>query len=94
MSMIIPKQTAAATERHYFPAHSLPKTIAVAGILVAETIAVNILDDAGVALTLYDEFGTAVTMTATSPPLKVDSPITLQFVKGVTANAVGVQLVD
>lgn len=94
MSMIIPKQTAALTARHYFPAHSLPKTVTVAGVLVAETIAVNILDEAGVALALYDEFGAAVTMTATSAPLKIDSPITLQFVKGITANAVGVQLVD
>jgi len=92
--MIIPKQTAAATVAQGFTTGALPKTVKVAGILVAETIAVNVMDEAGVALALYDEFGAAVTMTATSPPLKVDSPITLQFVKGVTANAVGVQLVD
>ena len=94
MPMIIPKQTAALTAVQGFTTGALPKTVKVAGILVAETIAVNVMDEAGVALALYDEFGTAVTMTATSPPLKVDSPITLQFVKGVTANEVGVQLVD
>jgi len=94
MSMIIPKQTAAMTEKWYFPAHSLPKTVKVAGILVAETIAVNEVDEAGEVLPLHDEFGAEVFLTVTSPPLKIDSPITLQFVKGVTANAVGVQLVD
>jgi len=92
--MIIPKQLAASTKQIGFTKGSLPKTVKVAGVLVAETIAVNVIDEDGVALPLYDEFGAAVTMTATSPPLKIDSPITLQFVKGVTANAVGVQLVD
>jgi len=94
MSMIIPKQTAALTARHYFPAHSLPKTVKVAGVLVAETIAVNVVDEDGEVLPLYDSTGVAVVMSATSQPLKIDSPITLQFVKGVTGNAVGVQLVD
>ena len=94
MSMIIAKQTAAKTEVITITKLRIPCTIKVDGILTTETIAVNVMDEAGVALALYDEFGTAVTMTATSPPLKVDSPITLQFVKGVTANAGGVQLVD
>jgi len=94
MGMIISKQTTAKTSQIGFTRGSLPKTVKVAGVLVAETIAVNVIDEDGVALALYDEFGAAVTMTATSPPLKIDSPITLQFVKGVTANAVGVQLVD
>ena len=93
MAMIIPKQTAAKTEVIEITKNMLPCTIKVAGILVAETIAVNLMDEAGAALALYDEFGTAVTMTATSPPLKIDSPVKMQFVKGVTGNAVGVQLV-
>jgi uncharacterized membrane protein len=90
--MIIAKQTAAATASHHFGRWALPQTVAIAGVLVAETIAVNIVDEEGVALPLYDDVGVAVVMTATSQPLKVDSPCVLQFVKPTTDNAVGVQL--
>ena len=91
---IIPKQTAGMTSETIDLTHEpFPKTVHVAGILVAETIAVNIVDAAGVAQAMYDFDGNAVFITATSPPLTVPSPIKLQFVKPITGNAVGVQLV-
>lgn len=94
MPWIIPKQTAALTESRSFTAGSLPKTVHVAGDLAANTIAVNVVDEDGVAIALYDDTGIAVVMTATSRPISITSPITLQFVKGITTNSCGVQLVD
>lgn len=94
MTMIIPKQTAAMTDSRYFTSGSLPKTIKVAGDLLAQTIAVYEVDEDGDTKPLCDDTGTAVTLTATSQPLTIDSPIALQFVKGVTTNECGVQMVD
>jgi len=92
--LIIPRQTAAKTSENIdLTRGPFPMTIHVTGLLVAETIAVNVVDDAGTALPLYDSFGDAVVISATSQPLTIPSPVTLQFVKPETANAVGVQLV-
>jgi len=93
MPMIINKQTAADTQSIVIGRSSLPRTIIVSGLLVAETIAVNVVDEAGAALPLYSG-GSAVTLGATAAPLVLTYPITLQFVKPITANAVGVQLAD
>ncbi len=92
--MIITKQTAADTKTKQFTRRNLLRTIVPVGLLVAETIAVNILDEDGSALPLYDDSGAAVVLSATSQPLLVDSPINLQFVKPITVNAVGVMLVE
>ncbi len=88
--MIIGKKTAAETQQREFR-HGLPVTIKVAGALLAQTIAVNEVDDEGAVLPLHDSAGAEVFLTATSQPLEITSPITLQFVKGVTTNACGVQ---
>lgn len=94
MTMIIAKQTAAATATKQFTHKNLLRTIVPVGVLAAETIAVNILDEDGVALPLYDDLGAAVVLSATSAPLKINYPINLQFVKGITANAVGVMMME
>jgi len=94
MGMIIPKQTAAKTVSYKFTRTSLPKTVKVAGVLVAETIVVNEVDEDGAIIPAYDSTGTAIVLSATNSSFGVYSPITLQFVKPITANSVGVQLVE
>lgn len=94
MEFIIPKQTAAATSQRYFTRGSLPQTVQVAGDILTSTVAVNVMDGIGGVLPLYNDVGVAVVLSATSQPLKIDSPIALQFVKGVTANACGLQLFE
>lgn len=95
MMMIIEKQATAKTENRAFKrTQGFPQTIKVAGTLVAEIISINEVDEDGAVKPLYDESNIAITLSATSAPLKIDSPITLQFVKPITANVVGVQLVE
>ena len=93
MGYPIPKQTAAKTsETIDLTDGPYPITIHQVGLLVAETIAVNVVDDDDAPLPLYDADGAAVTLAVDSQPLTIPSPIKLQFVKGVTANAVGIQV--
>lgn len=95
MSMIIAKKTAAETKPQPFRGGGgVPKTVKVAGILVAETIAVNEVDEDGAILPARDTDGVAIVLSATNPSIAIYAPITLQFVKGITVNAVGVMLVD
>ena len=89
--IIIAKQTTAKTDSRNFTKRMLPATLYATGVLVAETITVNVVDEDGATKPLYDAVGVAVVMSATSMPLYIDRPISLQFVKGVTANPVGVQ---
>lgn len=92
MSWIIEKQAAAKTNDHFFS--KFPATVHVGGDLLTSTITVNVVDEDQDVLPLYDEDGAAVTIAQTSQPLIVKAPITLQFVKGATTNAVGVQVVE
>jgi hypothetical protein len=93
MGYPIPKQTAAETsETIDLTRGPFPITVHQVGLLVAETIAVNVVDDDDAALPLYDQDGVAVVLAVNSQPLTIPSPIRLQFVKGVTANEVGVQV--
>ena len=95
MSVIITKRTAAKTEQRSFTKGSLPATIIATGDLAANTIAVNVVDEeSSAAKALYDELGVAVVISATSQPLGIDYPITLQFVKGITTNEVGLEVVS
>jgi hypothetical protein len=95
MGYIIPKQTAAKTSENInLTRGPFPKTVHLVGTLGAETIAVNVVDEDDAVLPLYDADGVAVVISATSQPLAIFSPITLQFVKGVTAGTAGVQLVN
>lgn len=90
--MLIPKQTAAATEVKYFTRGSLPCSAQGVGDFGSYAIAVNVMDEEGVVKPLYDENGDAVFITETSRPLGIDKPITLQFVKPVTFSACGIQI--
>jgi hypothetical protein len=57
--------------------------------------AVDANGDASAVLPLYDDTGAAVTITATSQPLMVESPVLLQFVKTESVGAtIGVALVE
>jgi len=93
MGYPIPKQTAAKTsETIDLTKGPFPITIHQVGLLVAETIAVNVVDDDDAALPLYDADAAAVVLAVGSQPMTISSPIKLQFVKGVTANEVGIQV--
>jgi hypothetical protein len=95
MSYIVAKQTAAKTSENInLTRGPFPKVIHVVGLLVAETIAVNVVDLDDAVLPLYDTDGVAVVIAVDSIPLEVPGPITLQFVKPTTANEVGLQLVE
>ena len=101
MSLIIPVQTAAKTSENIdLRRGPFPKTITGAGTIGAlETIAVNVVTVVdgvviGSAVPLYDSTGSAVVISATSQPITIPSPIVLQFVKGITAAAAGVNLVE
>lgn len=101
MSLIIPVQTAAKTSDNIdLRRGPFPKTITGAGTIgAAETIAVNVITivdgaQVGSAVPLYDAAGDAVVISATSQPITIPSPIVLQFVKGITAAAAGVNLVE
>ena len=92
--IIITKRTAAKTSQRQFRRADLPVTIIHTGDLAANTIAVNVVDEEdGAARPLYDSSGVAVVLAETSIPLGIDYPISLQFVKGITTNEVGIEAV-
>ena len=99
--IITPQTTAKTSDVIHLTRGPFPKTIHAVGPFAANTIAVNIvtaMNAAGVAtavLPLYDAFSTAVTITATSQPITIPSPIRLQFVKAESVGAtIGVALVE
>ena len=96
MGYIIAKQTAAAvSETIDLTRGPFPKTVFVAGLLVAEEIEVFVVDTEDATadpLPLYDPDGSAVVLTVSSQPITIPGPIHLQFDKPTTANAVGVRL--
>jgi hypothetical protein len=92
--MIIAKQTAEKTASHPFVKGIFPKTVIVAGLLVAEVISVYVVDEDGAALPLYNSSCSAVTLSVTSQPMEIPSPCTLLFSKPLTENAVGVQVIE
>ena len=93
MGYPIAKQTAAKTSDDInLTRGPFPITVHQVGTLVAETIAINVVDEDGDVLALYDADGVAVVLAVDSQPITVLSPIILQFVKPTTANAVGVQV--
>ena len=96
MSMIIAKQTGAKTSEDIdLTRGPFPKTIVGVGTIgAAETIAVNIVDEDGDDLPMYDTSDAAVTVDDSSEPLIITYPVVLQFVKGVTTAACGVQLIE
>ena len=99
--VIVPQTTAKTTQALDLTRGPFPKTLHAVGAFAANTIAVNVVtamsagNVATAVLPLYDEFGAAVTITATSPPLMVDGPIYLQLVKTDSgAASIGVALVE
>lgn len=94
MGWIIPKATAADTESIVFSRGSLPKTVVLVGDIGSDTIAINFLNEDASTTAAYDSAGNALVLSATKPSLGIYAPCNLQFVKGITANQVGVQLVD
>jgi len=96
MGYIIAKTTAAVTSEAIDLTHGpFPKTIFVAGTLVAEEIDVYVVDtepSTPVLAPLYDPDGAAVTLTVSSQPLTIPGPVWLSFDKPITANAVGIRL--
>ena len=99
--VLTPQTTAATSEVIDLTREPFPKTIYAVGPFGANTIAVNVVTavdangDASAVLPLYDDTGTAVTITATSQPLMVESPVLLQFVKTESVGAtIGVALVE
>lgn len=87
--ILIDAQTAAATVTISIARLATVATKSLAG---AETIAVNMLT--GSTYEAMVDGGSAVTITATAPQLIINGPGTYQFVKGVTAGAVTLQVTD
>ena len=88
---LIAKKTAAETVTYGFGANTIPATITIDGTLgAAETIAINSL---GINDTdtnaVMSSLGIALELSATKNMIAVGSPCRLQFVKGITAAAVG-----
>jgi len=99
--IIDPQTTAKTSDVIHLTRGPFPKTIHAVGPFAANTIAVNIvtaMNAAGAAtavLPLYNAAGAATTITATSVPLVIESPIRLQFVKTESVGAtIGVALVE
>jgi hypothetical protein len=94
MPTIIPKQTAAKTETRSIASDSVPVSVQVDGDLASETIAVNLIGINGTDTTAYTVDGTTYTFSADNTILTFYGPCDVQFVKGVTTNAVGLKLVN
>ena len=99
--IIDPQTTAKTSDVIHLTRGPFPKTIHAVGSFGANTIAVNVVTalaadgTAAAVLPLYDAFGTAVTITATSQPITIPSPVRLQFVKTESVGAtIGVALVE
>lgn len=92
MREIIAKGTAAQTNEYVFEKEDIPATVVVDGTLgAAETIAVNLVGIDGTSVTpATDALGSTVLLSLTNANLAISAPVRLQFVKGVTAAAVGV----
>lgn len=94
MSTVIPKQTAAKTETRSIGKGSVPVSIQVDGTLVAETIPVNLIGINDTDATPYTVDGTAFAFSVDNTILTFFGPCDVQFVKPITANAVGLKMVD
>ena len=94
MPWIITKKTAAETKSQSFGRGSVPNTVKLVGVVTSETVTINEVGEDGTLVTAYDEAGDALVLSLTRPSIGIYAPITLQFVKGVTANAVGIQVVE
>jgi hypothetical protein len=93
MTTVIPKQTAASTETRSIGKGSVPVSIQVDGDLASDTIAVNLLGINGTDATAYKVDGTAFTFSTDNTILTFYGPCDVQFVKGITTNAVGLKMV-
>jgi hypothetical protein len=96
MKVLITKKTAAETVELVIDRSMLPCTVQVDGTLVAETIPINLLGITGTASVTpaYNEFGDALALSATATAQSFYAPCDIQFVKPITANAVGLKFVN
>ncbi len=93
MHPIINKATAADTKSFYFRREHIGCSVVVDGDLGTSTIAVNFLGaDKATPTAATDSDGVALTLTATNVAIPITSSGYLQFVKGVTVAAVGVNI--
>lgn len=72
-----------------------PKTFQIDGDLAANTIPVYLVGIDGTYTTVaYDDGGGALSFSATKTSISIFAPCTIAIVKGITANAVGLRLVE
>ncbi|MCK5607208.1 hypothetical protein KAR91_35320 [Candidatus Pacearchaeota archaeon] len=88
--IVITKQRAAATEKKDVVRAAVNSTFHLDGDIGLSEIAVNLVGENGVDIvTAYDSNGNAIVLDSTHTSLTMNGRASLQFVKPITANPVG-----